>query len=155
MAFFVRKKTFVLLVLPAVSGAMLWLGGVDLVPAWTAKSGGGTVGTFVAEREQCRRSSCSFYGKWQAGDESGTRADVILYDEPDGFGIGATVEATDTGARKGVFATGGGVTYLVVTGMMLAGTAGVVYSLVAMRKMWRQRTPRERRSDGKDLFTLP
>ncbi|MBQ0894765.1 hypothetical protein KBX37_16935 [Micromonospora sp. U56] len=98
----------------------------DLVPAWRAKSGNGTVGVFTAEREQCRKRVCNFYGSWKASDGSATRSDVILYDDPDGLRLDGTVEAIDSGHSKGVFASAGGSTYLTITGMTVAGAAAVV-----------------------------
>lgn len=61
-----------------------------------------------------------------ATDGSRSRSDVILYDEPDPLRVGETTEALDSGARKGVFATAGGSTYLLVTTFTLAGVAAAV-----------------------------
>lgn len=155
MASPVRKKFVIWLVLPIVSGALLWFGGQDIRPAWSAKAGGGTVGTFTADERECGRRSCSFYGDWVAGDGGSSRDDVILYDEPDGFRVGDRVEATDTGARKGVFATAGGYTYLLVTAMTAGGAIALIYWLATIVKAWRARAPRRRSGDGVDLFTLP
>jgi hypothetical protein len=118
-----RAKVFLWVGLPILAGMGLFLGVTDLVPAWQARSGDGVVGTFSANREQCGRRTCSFHGSWQAADGSAGKADVMLYDEPDDLRVGGTVEAIDSGARKGVFATAGGSSYLLFTGMTVAGAA--------------------------------
>jgi hypothetical protein len=112
--------------LPALAAIGLILGTGDLVPAWQAKGGNGTPGTFTAVREDCGRRSCSWHGDWVATDGSKTRKDVILYDEPDGMKVGSTAEALDSGARNGVFATTGGSTYLLVSGLTLVGLLSAI-----------------------------
>jgi hypothetical protein len=118
-----RAKVFLWVGLPIIAGMGLFLGITDLVPAWQAKNGDGVVGTFTANREQCGRRTCSFHGSWQPADGSAGKADTLLYDEPDDLQVGGTVEAIDSGARKGVFATAGGSSYLLFTGMTVAGVA--------------------------------
>ena len=134
-----RMKFFLWVGLPVIAGLGLVFGSVDVIPAWQAKSGDGVVGTFTAVREDCGRRSCSFYGSWQAADGSGTRNDVILYDEPDSLRVGGTTQAIDSGARKGVFATSGGYTYLLVTGFTLAGVAAAVGWIVFLFRTFRRR----------------
>lgn len=150
-----RKRFFRLLILPVIALAALFVGGRDIVAVWEAKSGGGTVGVFTADREQCSRRSCSFYGDWTAADGSSTRTDVILYDEPDSLEVGGTTEAVDTGSPNGVFATAGGITYLLVTAFFAAGVLALVIWIVFLVKWWRSRPPRQRKNDGTDLFQLP
>jgi len=132
-------KFFLWIGLPVIAAMGLLFGAFDLVPAWQAHGGGGTPGTFTAEREECGRRSCSFYGSWVAADGSARRDDVILYDEPGSLGTGRTVEALNTGARKGVFATAGGSTYLLVTGFVVAGLAALVTWVFVLRNAWRRR----------------
>jgi hypothetical protein len=134
-----RMKFFLWIGLPVIAGLGLLFGAFDLVPAWQAHGGSGTAGTFTAEREECGRRSCSFHGSWAAADGSAKRDDVILYDEPDSLRTGATVEALDSGARKGVFATAGGSTYLLVTGFVLAGVAALVGWVFVLRNAFRRR----------------
>ncbi|MFI7541885.1 hypothetical protein [Actinoplanes sp. NPDC049599] len=134
-----RMKFFLWIGLPVIAGLGLLFGAFDLVPAWQAHGGSGTAGTFTAEREECGRRSCSFHGSWTAADGSAKRDDVILYDEPDSLRTGATVEALDSGARKGVFATAGGSTYLLVTGFVLAGVAALVGWVFVLRNAFRRR----------------
>jgi hypothetical protein len=119
-------KLFLWIGLPVIAVLGLVFGSVDVIPAWQARGGSGTAGTFTATREDCGRRSCSFYGTWVAADGSRTRKDVILYDEPDSLRVGGRTEAIDSGARKGVFATAGGFTYLLVTAFTLAGLAAAV-----------------------------
>jgi len=64
---------------------------------------------------------------------------VILYDEPDSLRTGATIEAVDSGARKGVFATAGGSTYLLVTGFVVGGLAALVGWVFVLRNAFRSR----------------
>lgn len=134
-----RLKFFLWIGLPILAAIGVMFGAFDLVPAWQAHNGGGTIGTFTAEREECGRRSCSFHGSWAAADGSARRADVILYDEPEGLGTGKTVEATDSGARKGVFATAGGSTYLLMTGFVVGGLAAFIGWLFVIRNAVRDR----------------
>lgn len=135
-----QTKVFLWFGLPVIAAIGAMLGGFDLVPAWQAKGGNGTPGTFTAVREDCGRRSCSFYGDWVASDGSKTRSDVILYDEPDSLRVGGETAALDSGARKGVFATAGGSTYLLVTGMVLAGLAAAIGFVVFLVKTVRRRS---------------
>ncbi|WP_033222860.1 hypothetical protein [Kitasatospora phosalacinea] len=109
----------------------------DLVPAWKAHGGSGVTGTYTALRESCGRRSCSYYGDWKAADGSSSRTDVLLYDDPDSLRVGGTVEALDSGSSDGVFATGGGYTYLIVTGFALGGLAAAVAWPVFLWRTWR------------------
>jgi hypothetical protein len=133
-----RTTVFLWIVLPAIAIVGLWFGVQDVVPAWQAKAGSGTTGTFVAEREDCGRRSCSFYGTFTASDGA-KRTDVILYDEPGSLRVGGTTEAIDSGARNGVFATAGGLTYLLVTGFVLAGVAAAIGFVVVVTRTVRRR----------------
>ena len=133
-----RMRIFLWIALPAIAVAGLLFGAQDVVPAWQAKAGSGTTGTFIAEREDCGRRSCSFYGTFTASDGA-TRTDVILYDAPASLRVGGTTEAVDSGARKGVFATAGGLTYLLVTGFTLAGAAAAIGFLVVVLRTFRRR----------------
>jgi hypothetical protein len=121
-----RMKIFLWVGLPVIAAIGLLYGSTDLVPAWQAKSGSGTVGTFTAEREECGKRSCSFHGSWTSKDGSKSLPDVILYDEPDSLRLDGTTEAIDSGARKGVFATAGGSTYLLVTALTVGGVLAAV-----------------------------
>lgn len=137
-----RMKFFLWVGLPLVAAGGILFGASDLVPAWQAHGGGGTTGTFTAERKECGRRSCSFHGSWKPADGGASRDDVILYDEPDSFITGATTEAVDTGARNGVFATAGGSTYLLVTGFFVAGLAALVgWVFVILGAVRRRRAP--------------
>ncbi len=133
-----QTKVFLWVGLPAIAVIGLVFGSVDVMPAWKAKGGSGVVGTFTALSEDCGRRTCSFYGDWVSADGTAQRTDVILYDEPDSLRVGDTTEAIDSGARKGVFATGGGFTYLLVTGLTLAGAiAAVVWVVFVLRRLRR------------------
>ncbi|MCW3820223.1 hypothetical protein ONA91_37920 [Micromonospora sp. DR5-3] len=121
-----RTKVFVWIGLPVIAAIGLMMGATDLAPAWQAKNGGGTAGTFTAVHEECGRRNCEWRGDFVATEGGARRADVILYDAPDGLTTGATAPARDTGARAGVFSTAGGSTYLLVTGLTAAGVAALV-----------------------------
>ncbi|KAB1914672.1 hypothetical protein [Micromonospora sp. AMSO31t] len=121
-----RTKVFVWIGLPVIAAIGLMLSVTDLAPTWEAKNGGGTPGTFTAVHEDCGRRNCEWRGTFVADEGGARRADVILYDAPDGLAAGATAPARDTGARAGVFSTTGGSTYLLVTGLALAGVAALV-----------------------------
>jgi hypothetical protein len=136
-----RTKIFLWFGLPVIAVGGLVFGSQDVVPAWQAKSGNGTPGSFTAVREDCGRRSCSFYGNWKAADASRTRTDVILYDEPDSLRVGGSTDAIDSGGRAGVFATAGGYTYLLVTGLTLGGgVALVAWVIFLLRTLRRRRT---------------
>jgi hypothetical protein len=109
------------------------------VPAWQAHNGAGTAGTFVAEREECGRRSCSLYGSWAATDGSKQLADVKLNDGPDTMAVGQKIEAVDSGARMGVFAAGGGSSYLFVTAFVVGGLAALVGWVFVIRNAVRDR----------------
>jgi hypothetical protein len=133
-----RTKFFLWVGLPLIAVIGLVFGSADLVPAWQAKSGSGTAGTFTADREECGRS-CSFYGTFVAADGNQTRTDVILYDEPGSLRVGGKTDAIDSGARKGVFAKDGGLTYLLVTAFTVAGVAAAVGWVFFLLRTFRRR----------------
>ncbi len=133
-----RLRFFLWIGLPLIAVMGIVFGGQDVVPAWQAKAGNGTIGTFTADREDCGRRSCSFYGTFTTPDGK-TRADVILYDEPASLKVGSTTEAIDAGARKGVFAGAGGSTYLLVTAFALAGAAAAIAWIIFLLRTFRRR----------------
>ncbi|MEU5788186.1 hypothetical protein ABZ754_10690 [Micromonospora purpureochromogenes] len=136
-----RTKVFVWIGLPVIAAIGLMMGATDLVPAWQAKGGSGTAGTFTAVNEECSRRNCEWHGDFVATDGGARRTDVILYDAPDGLAKGGTAEARDTGARKGVFSTTGGSMYLLATGLTLAGVvAAVAWVVIVVRTVRRRRT---------------
>ncbi|MEU0546823.1 hypothetical protein [Micromonospora sp. NPDC005979] len=138
-----RAKLFVWIGLPVIAGIGLLLGAGDLGPAWQAKGGGGTTGTFTAVSEECSRRSCTWHGDFVA-DDGAKRADVILYDAPDTLSTGETAPALDSGARKGVFAAAGGSTWLLVTALTLAGlVAAVAWVLFLTHTVRRRRAQNE------------
>ncbi len=130
---------FVWVGLPVIAALGLLAGATDLAPAWQAKNGGGTPGTFTAVREECGRRNCEWRGTFVATEGGARRTGVLLYDAPDGLAPGATAPARDTGARKGVFSTTGGSTYLLVTGFTLAGVAALVAWVVIIVRAIRRR----------------
>ena len=139
-----RTKVFVWIGLPVIAVIGLMLGATDLTPTWEAKNGGGTPGTFTAVAEECSRRNCEWHGDFVATEGGARRADVILYDAPDGLTRGGTAEARDTGARKGVFSTTGGSTWLLVTGLTVAGlAAAVAWVVIMVRTVRRRRTADE------------
>lgn len=138
-----RQAFFVWIGLPVIALIGLVVGMSDLVPAWQAKVGNGTEGTFTAVREDCNRRSCTWYGDFVTADGGARRTDVILYDEPDGIAVGQQVAARDTGARNGVFSTEGGYTYLIITGFVAGGLAAAVgWVLILVRTIRRRLRPR-------------
>ncbi|MFI9848258.1 hypothetical protein ACIHFD_65395 [Nonomuraea sp. NPDC051941] len=136
-----RTKIFVWIGLPAIAIIGLVFSAADVVPAWQANAGNGTLGTFTPVHEDCGRRSCSWYGDFTATEGGAKRADVILYDEPDGMAEGKAVPARDTGARNGVFSTTGGYTWLLTTGLVAAGAiAAVAWIVMVVRLISRRRT---------------
>jgi hypothetical protein len=135
-------KIFTWIGLPLIAVVGLGFSVQDVVPAWDAKNGDGTAGTFTAKREDCGRRSCSFYGDWVSSDGSKTRSDVILYDEPDSMNVGDTTDALDTGARNGVFTRGGTGTFFLTVGLTVAGLAAAIgFIFVLIRRFTRKREP--------------
>lgn len=111
--------------LPFLALLGLALGVPDVAPAWQAKSGGGTAGTFTALHEKCSRY-CVWYGDFVPDGGGTPRHDVIVYDGPDRLTQGTTVAARDTGARRGVFAVQGGDTWLLFSGLAGAGALAAI-----------------------------
>ncbi|OZV79989.1 hypothetical protein CA850_14760 [Micromonospora echinospora] len=140
--------------LPLLALLGLSLAVPDVASAWQAKSGDGTAGTFIARYETCGRN-CTWHGDF-VPDEGGTpRSDVIVYDGPDELTAGATVAARDTGARRGVFAAQGGSTWLLFTGLAVAGALAAIGWVVflvyrisrTVAKAWHLATPDARHRD--------
>ncbi|BCL15526.1 hypothetical protein GCM10017556_32650 [Micromonospora sagamiensis] len=132
--------------LPFLALLGLALGVPDVAPAWQAKSGDGTAGTFTARYESCGRN-CTWHGDFVPDGGGTPRNDVIVYDGPDELTSGATVAARDTGARRGVFAAQGGGTWLLFTGLAVAGVlaaigwvAILVHAIANRRRTWREPT---------------
>ncbi|MFI5493761.1 hypothetical protein [Actinoplanes sp. NPDC051859] len=55
------------------------------------------------------------------------------------FLLGDKTEALDSGAPNGVFATAGGYTYLLVTGLVVGGAAAAVGRVFVIRNAFRRR----------------
>lgn len=128
-----RIRLLLLAGLPIIAAGALALGGVDAVASWQAKSGGGVTGVFTADRQECSRRACNFYGPWTATDGSRHRPDVILYDAPADLTVGQSIATVDTGARKGVFTPGGGgSTYLITTVIALFGVVAATAWIVIL-----------------------
>lgn len=139
-----RMKFFLWVGLPVIAVLGLAFAAPDVVPAWQAKSGSGTAGTFTAVREECGRRSCSWHGDFVPAGGGAGRKDVRLYDAPDGLTTGGTAAARDTGAGKGVFATTGGSTWLLVTGFAVGGAlAGVAWLALIVRTVLGRRRAAE------------
>ncbi|MFJ9948812.1 hypothetical protein [Kitasatospora sp. NPDC091207] len=141
-----RTSIFLWIGLPFIAFVGLAKAAPDLVPAWKAQSGSGVTGTFTAVREVCSHGSCDFYGGWKAADGTSTRTDVLLYDEPDSLRIGETAVARDSGSVAGVFATGGGSSYLLVTAFAVGGLAAAIAWPVFLWRTWR--SSRKRRTSA-------
>jgi hypothetical protein len=138
-----RMKLFLWVGLPVIAVLGLAFAGPNVAPAWQAKSGQGTVGTFTAVGEECGRRSCTWYGDFEAAEGGARRTHVILYDAPDGLAQGVTAPARDTGASKGVFSTTGGSTWLTVTGITVVGAlAAVAWVVLALHTLITRRRDR-------------
>jgi hypothetical protein len=83
-------------------------------PAWSAKFGEGTPGTFTATSVECNRS-CTWTGEFFADDRSVYRTSVSLGEGGDVHRVGQQVPAVDTGDRKRVFPPGGGWDWLLIS----------------------------------------
>ncbi|MCX4471501.1 hypothetical protein OOK41_14510 [Micromonospora sp. NBC_01655] len=111
--------------LPVLALVGLAVAAPDVAPAWRARSGDGVAGTFTARYEECGRA-CTWHGDFVPDGDGTPRNDVIVYGEPDGLTSGAVVAARDTGARRGVFAARGGNSWLLFTGLAVAGAVAAV-----------------------------
>ncbi|MFG2054077.1 hypothetical protein ACGFI9_08580 [Micromonospora sp. NPDC048930] len=139
-----RMKFFLWVGLPVIAVMGLAFAAPDVGPAWRAKSGAGTPGTFTAVREECGRRSCTWHGDFVPSGGGAARKDVILYDEPAGLTTGGTTAARDTGAGKGVFSTAGGSTWLLVTGFAAGGAlAAIGWVVLIVRTVLGRRRPDE------------
>lgn len=136
-----RTKIFLWVGLPVIALIGLGMAGPDIAPAWQAKSGGGTPGTFTAVREDCGRRTCNLHGDFVAANGATRRPDVLIYGAPDGLTTDGTMPARDTGARKGVFAEGMGWSHLlIITGFALVGVlAAVAWVVLVVRTIRRRR----------------
>ncbi|MFE7530996.1 hypothetical protein ACFU7Y_35595 [Kitasatospora sp. NPDC057542] len=132
-----RTTLFLWVGLPFIAVLGITKAAPDLVPAWQAQSGSGVVGTFTAARTTCSHGSCDFYGTWTSADGATVRTDILLYDEPDSLQIGGTATALDSGAHGGVFGTGGGSSYLLVTAFAVGGVAAAIAWPVFLWRTWR------------------
>ncbi|NES13347.1 MULTISPECIES: hypothetical protein [Micromonospora] len=139
-----RMKFFLWVGLPVIAVLGVAFAAPDVAPAWRAKSGAGTPGTFTAVREECGKRSCTWHGDFVPTDGGAARRDVILFDDPAGLTTGGTAAARDTGAGKGVFATTGGNTWLLVTGFTVGGAlAAVAWVVLIVRTVLGRRRPDE------------
>ena len=80
----------------------------DIGPAYAARFGEGTLGVFVAERKECGRAGCSWYGDFRSDDGQIVRSDVLLASGDDPSSAGEEVRAKDTGNRAAVYPVDGG-----------------------------------------------
>jgi uncharacterized membrane protein len=132
-------------VVPVAAAVMLFYGVQDFVPDWTAKLGGGTVGTFTAEHEECGRRSCQWLGSFSSADGTVAREDVGLASGAADVSLGQSVPAVDTGNRVVVYPVGGGWDWLIVTVLDIAVLVlAVVWVLALRRKLRRRREPSRR-----------
>ncbi|MET9404155.1 hypothetical protein [Kitasatospora sp. NPDC002965] len=132
-----RMSIFLWIGLPFIAVLGIAKAAPDLVPAWQAQSGGGVSGTFTVARKVCTHGSCDFYGDWKAADGTSTHTNALLYDGPDSLRVGDTSTALDSGATGGVFATGGGSAYLLVTAFAVGGLAAAIAWPVFLWRTWR------------------
>ncbi|WP_459648328.1 hypothetical protein [Kitasatospora sp. Ki12] len=131
-----RMSIFLWIGLPFIAFLGIAKAAPDLVPAWEAQSGSGVSGTFTVARKVCSHGSCDVYGGWKAADGTSTRTDVLLYDGADSLRVGDTAVALDSGAPGGVFATGGGSAYLLVTAFAVGGLAAAIAWPVFLWRTW-------------------
>lgn len=92
--------------------------------ALRAARGDGTHGSFTAERQECSKRSCSYYGTWRA-DPPGevVLADVLINEWPADLPLGESVDALYLGETDPavVYPADGSLAWLYV--LVLAGVA--------------------------------
>jgi len=100
------RRWFFRYFLPPLAVLFAVLGGMDTGPAWHAWHGEGRRGWAVAEVLTCDKT-CSWTGSFRSDDGAVVRADVWIWDPPDGARVGDRVRALDTGDRTAVFEESG------------------------------------------------
>jgi hypothetical protein len=91
--------------MPFVAIFIIVLSAVDFGTTWPAAHGGGRPGTLVLQSELCRKSSCTWSGRFRSDDGTITRESVMMRDEVAADArVGDKVRARDTGNRSWVFA---------------------------------------------------
>lgn len=112
----------------------------DIGPAWSAKLGNGTPGTFTAERCEHGKSGCFWKGRFVSDTGRILRTDVGLASGGKVTHVGQQVGALDTGDRVDVFPVGGGWDWLLTTLFFVASLAALsIWTLIVPIRALRRR----------------
>lgn len=142
------KASLILLVI----GGFLTVSLLDIGPAWSAKLGLGTHGTFTAEKCWRTKTGCFWTGTFVSDNGQILRADV-------GFdskiaNVGQQIPARDTGDRVDVYPMGGGWDWLWTTILLVVSLAAlalwILVWLVWPIKERRMRLAREEQKTSAD-----
>jgi hypothetical protein len=131
---FVRRaeEIFVTWVIPLSMVVVLAFVIVDIGPAWAARFGHGTHGTFTAQHCQDRRGGCFWSGTFISGDRRDKRTEVGLGGGNNVTHVGQQVPAIDTGDRAIVYPANGGHDWAWTTFGLVFSLAYLVYWATCM-----------------------
>lgn len=129
--------------IPLAAACFLFYAVEDIGPAWSARLGNGTHGTFVAVRcERTAKAGCFWKGVFISDDGRIRRKDVGLASGGNVTHVGQQTQAMDTGDRANVFPVGGGWDWLIVTVFLVLSIAIIaIWTLVVpVQALLRRRT---------------
>ena len=131
----VRRRPGRYIVIPLLFIALLTWEAFYVVPAWSAKFGSGTRGTFTVG--SCERMTC--WGTFVSNDGRDTQNWTSIGSSGGRLRLGQQVPAVDTGNPQEVYPAGGGNDWLVFTLLLLCTIFGV--------GLWIKMGPIEERRD--------
>jgi hypothetical protein len=112
----------------------------DSGPAWSAKTGHGTPGTFTIDRCDRGKQGCSWTGTFVSDDGWTVLTDVGLADGHRETHVGQRIRAVDTGGDTVVYPAGGGSDWLDDTVAIAASICTlVVWTVVMLTRILRRR----------------
>jgi hypothetical protein len=124
---------------PLFAVFVLTLSVQDIGPAWSAKFGNGTHGTFTADRCDRGKSGCFWKGTFVSDTGRTLRTDVGLASGDNVTHVGQQVEALDTGDRVNVYPAGGGWDWLyTMIFFVLSLTTLCIWTLIASIRVLRR-----------------
>lgn len=134
------------IVMLALSGLLLWAGIFYFGPSWTAHTGGGVQGTFIATSHNC--GTCSWYGSFTPSGGGPGRVHVRMGGGAYGISaIGDAVPAIDTGAVE-VFPADGGTDWLLPLAAIVVGAVMLILWCV---RVVRPLSRRPRQQQARDI----
>jgi hypothetical protein len=132
----IRGLSVVWFVLPLFATVGMTVGLSQLGPAWAAHNGEGVQGTFTAQWEKCKRSSCHYEGRWAAADGSKSFSRTTLNGDDVQLSGEGTAPALYSGDSDNVYATAGVSAPIAQTVLVVACfLAGIGWLIFVVRKV--------------------